>query len=61
MKQKHQKKDLYLQKEISKLLMNQDQYNLIIEYQKIMNLLDKAPNQLPKFRTKNQTELNDQS
>ena len=32
-----------------------------MEYQKIMNLLDNAPNQLSKFKTKNGIEINDQS
>ena len=30
-----------------------------MEYQKIINLLDKTPNQLSKFRTKNWIEIND--
>ena len=35
------KKDTYLQKKDNKLLMNEGQYNIIImEYQKIANLLD---------------------
>ena len=62
MKQKCQKKDIYLQKKGNKLLMNYDQYNnIIIEYQKILNFLDKTLNQLSKFRTKNCIEINDQS
>ena len=32
-----------------------------MKYQKIINLLDNAPNQLSKFRTKNWIEINDQS
>ena len=32
-----------------------------MEYQKIPNLLDNAPNQPSKFRTKNQVEINDES
>ena len=32
-----------------------------MEYQKIINLLDNTPNQLSKFKTKNWTEINDQS
>ena len=32
-----------------------------MEYQKMKNLLDKTPNQLPKFRTKILIEINDQS
>ena len=30
-------------------------------YQKIANLIDDVPNQLPKFRTKNWVEINDES
>ena len=33
----------------------------IMEYQKIINLLDKTPNQPTKFRTKNWVEINDKS
>ena len=32
-----------------------------MEYQKIANLIDDAPNQPSKFRTKNWTEINDES
>ena len=32
-----------------------------MEYQKIINLLENTSNQLPKFRIKNWTEINDQS
>ena len=32
-----------------------------MKYQKILNLLDNAINQLPKFRTKNWIKINDQS
>ena len=32
-----------------------------MEYQKPINLLDNAPNQLSKLRTKNSIEINDQS
>ena len=32
-----------------------------MEYQKIMNLLDKTSNQLTKFKTKNWIEINDDS
>ena len=32
-----------------------------MEYQKMINLLDNASNQLPKFRAKNWIEINDQS
>ena len=42
--------------------MNKVQYNnLLMEYQKMKNLLDKTPNQLPKFRTRILIEINDQS
>ena len=42
--------------------MNYDNYNNgIMEYQKIINLLDNTPDQLSKFRTKNWIEINDQS
>ena len=34
---------------------------MIIEYQKIINLLDNIPNQPSKFRTKNWVEINDES
>ena len=33
---------------------------MIMEYQKIVSLLNNTPNQLSKFRTKNWTEINDQ-
>ena len=32
-----------------------------MEYQKIINLLDKTPNQPSKFKTKNWVEINDES
>ena len=51
---KEPKKNTYLLKKDNKLMMNQGQYNnRIIEYQKILNLLDNASNQPSKFRTKN--------
>ena len=34
---------------------------MIMEYQKIMNLLDNAPNQSSKFRIKNWVEVNEDS
>ena len=34
---------------------------MIMEYQKIINLLDNASNQPSKFRTKNWVEINDES
>ena len=51
---KYQNKDIYLQKKENKLLMNLDQYNnIIMEDQKMINLLDNISNQPSKFRTKN--------
>ena len=32
-----------------------------MEYQKVINLLDNASNQLPKFRMRNWVEINDES
>ena len=62
MKQKYQKKDIYLQKKGNTLLMNYNQYNnIIMEYQKITNFSENTPNQLAKFKTKNWIEINDQS
>ena len=61
-KHKYQKKDIYLQKKDNKLLMNEDLFsNMIMEYQKIINLLENKSNQLSKFRTKNWIEINEQS
>ena len=34
---------------------------MVMEYQKIINLLDNTPNQPTKFRTKNWVEINDES
>ena len=34
---------------------------MIMEYQKIINLLDNTPYQPPKFKTKNWVEINDES
>ena len=43
-----------------KLLMIWDYYNsVIMEYQKIINLLDNTPKQSTKFMTKNWVEIND--
>ena len=57
---KYLKKDLYLQKKDRKLLMIRDYYdNKIMEYQKIIDLLDNTPNQPSKFKTKNWVEIND--
>ena len=54
---KYQKKDIYPQErqQIIDELMN-----VIMEYQKIANLLDDASNQPTKFRTKNWVEINDE-
>ena len=42
--------------------MNEDLFsNMIMEYQKIINLLENKSNQLSKFRTKNWIEINEQS
>ena len=60
MKQKQEKKDIYLEKKENKLLTNQ-YINITIEYQNITHLLDNASNHLSKFKTKNWTEINDQS
>ena len=42
--------------------MNEGQYNdIVMEYQKIANLLDNTSNQPSKSRTKNWVEINDES
>ena len=56
---KYQKKDIYLHKKDNKLLMNY--HNIIMEYQKLSNLLDNASNQPSKFKAKNWVEINDES
>ena len=62
MKNKYLVKDVYLQKKERKLVMIQDQYDsIIIEFQKIINLLDNTPNQPSKFRINNWVEINDES
>ena len=51
---------IYLQKEDDNLLISWDYYNnIIIESQKITNLLDNTSNQPSKFMTKNWVEVND--
>ena len=41
-------------------MMMLDQYDsIIMEYQKIINLLDNAPNRSTKFKTKDWVEIND--
>ena len=52
MKWKYPKKDIYLQKKENKLLMNQGWCNIVMEHQKILNLLDDTLNLPSKFRTK---------
>ena len=66
MKQEQMQKDLllkidtYLQKKDNKLLMNYSCYNnIIMEYQKIANLLNDATNKPSKFRARNWVETND--
>ena len=59
-KSMHQNEDKYLQKKGNRLLMNYVQYNnMIMEYQKIANLLDNTTDQPSKFRTKNWVQIND--
>ena len=59
-KSMHQNEDKYLQKKGNKLLMNYVQYNnMIMECQKIANLLDNTTDQPSKFRTKNWVQIND--
>ena len=56
----YQKKDIFLLKKDKKLLMNEDLHNIIMEYQKIANLIDdNTLNQPSKFRTRNWIEIND--
>ena len=46
------------------VLYNYDKYNydsIIMDYQKIINLLENTPNQRIKSRTKNWVEINDDS
>ena len=57
MNYKYQKKDTYLQKKDNKSLMNYKISITIMEYQKIINFLDNAPNLPSKFRTKNWVEM----
>ena len=57
---KYFKKDIYLLKIGNKLSIIWDSYNsIIMECQKIINLLDNTPNQTPKFRANNWIEIND--
>ena len=58
----YQKKDIFLLKKDKQLLMNYDLHNIIMEYQKIANLInDNTLNQPSKFRTRNWNEINDKS
>ena len=58
----YQKKDIFLLKKDKKLLMNENLHNIIMEYQKIANLIDdNTLNQPSKFRTRNWIEINDES
>ena len=59
---KYLKQDIYFQKEDKKILIIWDQlYSMMMEYQKIIKFLDNTPNQPTKFRTKNWAEINDDS
>ena len=52
----------YISPKDNKLYINQDQYyNIIMEYQKIANLLDNESNQPSKFKTRNWVQINDES
>ena len=54
MMKKDLKKNISLQKKDRKLQMIKDLYHsIIMEYQKLMNLLDNTPNQSSKFKTRN--------
>ena len=58
--EKYLKKDIYLQKKDGKLLIIKDEDNITIaEYQKMISLLDKTPNQPSKSRIKTWVEIND--
>ena len=56
--EKHQKKDIYLQKKRQQIIDNLRNIKTL-EYKKIINLLDNTPNQTLKFMTKNWVEVND--
>ena len=57
---KYLKIDIHLQNKDRKLFMIWDYYNnIVMEYWKIINLLDNTQNQPSKFRTKNWVEIND--
>ena len=56
---KYLEKDISLLKIDRNILMIQDYYNsIIMEYQKMINLVDNTPTQPTKFRTKNWVEKN---
>ena len=56
---KYLKKYMYLQKKDRQLLMIWDWYNnIIMENQKMINLLGNTPNQPSKFRARNWVEMN---
>ena len=57
------KKSTYHQRKYSKLLMTWDyfKHNIKMEYQKITNLLDTTPDNVPRFITKKLIEVDDQS
>ena len=63
-KQRYKKKNVYLQRKrqqsIDELSIIME-YNIIIENQKIINLLDHLSNQPSKFRRRNWIEINDES
>ena len=59
---KYLKKDLISRRKTKKLLIIWDECNsIIMEYQKIIKLLENSPIQLSGFRTKNWIEINDES
>ena len=56
------RKDIYLQKKDRKSFMILDLYkSIVMEYQKLINLLDNTANQTSKFRTRDWVETNDDS
>ena len=55
-------KEIYISPEKRKQIINEDQYHdIVMEYQKIRNLLDNTSNQSSKFRTKKWIEIIDES
>ena len=58
---KHEK-DIHFQKKDIKSLMIEDYCNsIMMEYEKIIKMLDNTPNQSSKFRAKNWVKINDES